>query len=724
MNGLLSRIGSAAATRPWRFVTAWVMAAVFAVAAAGAVGGTFEDEYGMPGTEVQRAADLLTERFPGRAGTEAHIVVHSSTRDVPASVLRVVQHRAGRLADVTAAGPPAVSADGRTALLRVQYGVELGDLVPAQELEALEDAAAPARRAGFTTEYGGPVIDQVFEPGRSELVGFALAAVILLVVFGSLLAASLPLAISAVGLGIGMSLVTVLAGVTRVSTYAPTLAAMVGIGVGVDYALFVVARHRTQLLAGTDVTASVAAAMRTAGRSVFFAGLTVLVAICGLVLSGSRNFMTMGFATAVVVAVCMTAAITLLPALLGLAGTRVLSKRVRRALEAGTYRASSRRPLAARWGELAVGRPWSCLIISLCLVLTLAAPLLAMDLGEGDAGNEPTSKTNRRAYDLIAVGFGPGANGPLTIAVDLRQGRVDLSVLQRRLAEVDGVASVAPPVLNATQDTAVLSVVPTTAPQDAQTADLVAQLRSRVLPAGAGITGPTAGAMAFSERTQERLPHVVGGVVLVSLVLLVMVFRSIVAPIKAAIMNLLSVGAAYGAVVALFQWGWGKDLLGLEAAVPVNAFVPVFMFAILFGLSMDYEVFLLSRVREEWDRTHDRRRSVVEGLAGTAPVITSAALIMIAVFAGFGFNDRVPVKMMGVGMAVAVLVDATLVRMVLVPSTMVLLGRWNWWLPGWLERRLPTLPVEVPEQARPAAPGRTARPVEGGAVLPASTTRT
>jgi RND superfamily putative drug exporter len=330
-----------------------------------------------------------------------------------------------------------------------------------------------------------------------------------------------------------------------------------------------------------------------------------------------------------------------------------------------------------------------------------------MDLGEGDAGNEPTSKTNRRAYDLIAVGFGPGANGPLTIAVDLRQGRVDLSVLQRRLAEVDGVASVAPPVLNARQDTAVLSVVPTTAPQDAQTADLVAQLRSRVLPAGAGITGPTAGAMAFSERTQERLPHVVGGVVLVSLLLLVLVFRSIVAPIKAAVMNLLSVGAAYGAVVALFQWGWGKDLLGLQAAVPVNAFVPMFMFAILFGLSMDYEVFLLSRVREEWDRT--RTAAAASSRGSRARLRSSRAR---------PHHDRSlrrvrlqrprPVKMMGVGMAVAVLVDATLVRMVLVPSTMVLLGKWNWWLPRWLEERLPTLPVEVPEQARASAPGRTA----------------
>jgi RND superfamily putative drug exporter len=497
-----------------------------------------------------------------------------------------------------------------------------------------------------------------------------------------------------------MSIVTALAALTSISTIAPTVAAMGGIGVGIDYSLIIVSRHRQQLLDGMAVETSVAQANATAGRSVVFAGMTVLIAICGLAFSGVPNFVMMGVSTAVVVAVAMVAAVTLLPALLGLARLRVLPRRTRRALPSA---AADKTPLTGRWAAHAARHPWRYGIASTVVLLVLGAPVFAMQLGQSDAGSEPTSSTSRRAYDLVTAGFGAGANGPLVVAVDLD--RASVTGLRDRIAAVPGVAAVEAPVINDAGDAAVLTVLPTTGPQEDATDALVSTLREQVLPPGASVTGATASFMDFNQRLQDRLPLVIAVVVGSSFLLLVLVFRSLVAPLKAAVMNLLSIGAAYGAVVALFQWGWGTTVLGLEQAVPVNAFVPMFMFAILFGLSMDYEVFLLSRVREAWDRTGSAHGSVVEALGSTGRVITSAALSMTAVFAGFAMDDVVAVKMMGVGMAVAIFVDATLVRLVLVPATMVLLGRWNWWLPAWLDRVLPAsvhaphLPARDPEPA-------------------------
>jgi putative drug exporter of the RND superfamily len=469
---------------------------------------------------------------------------------------------------------------------------------------------------------------------------------------------------------------------------------MVGIGVGIDYALLVLARHRQQLLEGVDVRTSIARANATAGRSVVVAGTTVLVAICGLALSGVPNFVMMGVATAIVVAVAMVAAVTLLPALLSLVGLRVLGRKARRALADGrAVPAASREPLAGRWAARTSRRPVAFALASLVVLLALSAPVLDMRLGQSDAGSEPTSNTSRRAYDLVAAELGPGSNGPLLVVADLQE-PVDVAGLRDRLATTPGIVAVGDPVYDAAGTVALLTAVPATGPQDVATDDLVSLLRDGLLPDGVRVTGATASFMDFNQRLQDRLPLVIGVVVLSSLVLLTFLFRSAVAPVKAAVMNLLSVGAAFGAVVALFQWGWGTSVLGLEQAVPVSAFVPVFMFAILFGLSMDYEVFLLSRVREEWERTGDARLSVVAGVGATGRVITSAALIMVAVFCGFALDDAVGIKMMGVGMAVAIAVDATLVRLVLVPSTMVLLGRWNWWLPAWLDRLLPAAPSD------------------------------
>jgi RND superfamily putative drug exporter len=697
MNTLLSRLGGAAARRPWRVLAAWLLAAVAVVGIAATAGGTLADDYTMPGTDSQHANDLLEARFPAQAGATARIVLHARDRAVPVASIASVSERVRRLPHVTGITPAGVAADGRTAVLAVQYDVPVTAVQPKEAAAALESAAAPARAAGLTTEFGGEVLDNVYEQGKADVIGFGLAAVILLVAFGSALAAGLPLAIAALGLGIGMTLVSVLAAFTHVSTIAPTLAAMVGIGVGIDYSLFIVARHRQQLLEGMAVHESVARAIGTAGRSVVFAGSTVLVAICGLAFSGVPNFVTMGFATAIVVAVSMVAAITLLPALLGLAGKRVLPRRVRR-----QARSLDREPAASRWARQVTRRPWPYLLGSLAVLVALAAPTLSLQLGQSDAGSEPTSNTDRRAYDLVAQGLGRGANGPLLLVADLKRLPFEsLPALGAKLASLPGVVSVSPVTVSPNHDAAVITVVPSTGPQEDATDALVRSLRRDVLPAGVSVTGPTAAYIDFNRRLQDRLPLVIGVVVAASFLLLVLVFRSVIAPAKAAVLNLLSIGAAYGAIVALFQWGWGTSLLGLERAVPVTSFVPMFMFAILFGLSMDYEVFLLSRIREEWDRTGDSRESVVAGLAGTGRVITSAALIMVAVFAGFALDTSVTIKMMGVGMAVAIFVDATVVRMVLVPATMVLLGRWNWWLPAWLDRLLPQVSLQEPSAVVP-----------------------
>ena len=697
MSTLLSRLARVATRRPWHVLGGWLLAAVLAFGLAGSTGGALVDDYTMPGTDSQAGTDLLRERFPGAAGTQARIVVHAADGRLDPQVLEQVAVRAAAVDHVSAVEPARSSPDGRTALLTLQYDVPVTSVDEVAAVEQLRRAAAPATEAGWQVELGGEVPDQVYEQGLSEVIGFAAAAVILLLAFGSAVSAGLPLVVAALSLGIGLSLVTLVARLTTVSSLVPTIAAMVGIGVGIDYALLLVSRHRQELLDGADVTTALQRAMASAGRSVVFAGVTVLVAICGLALSGVPNFIMMGIGTAIVVLVAMTAAVSLLPALLVLAGPRVLGRRVRRRLRAGTWRPRTSQPLAARWAARTARRPRLFAALSLGVLLLLCAPVLSMDLGQSDAGSESTGSTTRRAYDLVEAGFGRGANGPLLVVADLRAASaVDPTALRETLVDVPGVAAVERPVLDADRTVALLTVIPTTGPQDAATEQLVVHLRDDVLPDHVRVTGSAAAFLDFNQRLQDRLPLVVGVVVLTSTALLVLVFRSLVAPVKAAAMNLLSVGAAFGAVVALFQWGWGTSALGLDGSVPVSAFVPVFLFAILFGLSMDYEVFLLSRVREEWVRTQDPVGSVVAGLGATGRVITSAALIMVTVFAGFALDDVVAIKMMGVGMAVAIAVDATIVRLVLVPATMVLLGRWNWWLPGPLDRLLPVLPGHAP----------------------------
>lgn len=562
-------------------------------------------------------------------------------------------------------------------------------------------------------EMGGNLFYAFSDPdgGASELIGLLAAAAILFLAFGSLVAAALPIGMAVFGLTIGVATMTVLAGVTEVPTFAPVLGSMVGLGVGIDYALFVLARHRECLARGLDPQAAAGRAVATAGRPVVFAGGTVVVSILGLAVA-NVPFMTVGgLAVSIVVLTMVLASVTLLPAFLGAAGPRLArAGRIGRALQTRKPgRLTRRRDPAAGAAHAAGWRRWighvsrhpvPYAVGAAGLLLTATLPVLGLRVGLPDDGALPQSRTERRAYDLVAEGFGPGTNGPLVIAADPSGDRGVVDRLVEGVAADPGIASVAPTHIDRATGIATLVVFPTTSPQDKATADTIARLRTEVLPAAIGhgparahVGGAAASLSDVGQRTSQRLPVFVAAVLAMSFLLLMLVFRSILVPLKAVLLNLLSIGAAYGIMVAVFQWGWGSALIGLEATVPIVSFIPMFLFAILFGLSMDYEVFLLSRVREEYLRTGDNGTAIVEGVSRTARIITSAALIMVAVFLSFAVAEDPSTKMFGLGLATAIFIDATVVRMVLVPATMTLLGRTNWWLPKWLDRMLPRGPV-------------------------------
>ena len=709
MSRILYRLGNGAAAHPWRTIAAWLLVIGIAVAASSMFGGTPEDDYNVPGARAQRGIEMLRDHVPGGGGAQAQVVVHD--KDGTPLDRAIVSDLAQRLAAVPHAGqvtPPRISDDGDTALLTVTYDVPVTDpdITGAKGLDPLERAIAPAQEQGLQAELGGelPASAQQAMGGTGELAGIVVALLLVVLAFGSVTAAGLPLAIAFTGLGVGSAGIAVLAAATDVSTAAPTVATMVGLGVGIDYALLLVTRHVEFLTAGHDRRVAAGRAAATAGRSVVFASATVLVSLMGLRLAGLPVYSSFGFATAIAVLAVMAAAITLVPALCGLAGNRLLPRKVRKARKAGTtartgegpVTTTARRPLTARWAATVARRPLPAALAALLFLLTLAAPTLGMRTWPQDGSSNSTDTTIRRAYDLVADEFGPGANGPFTVVVDrakLTDG--DVTRLANRIAGQPGIADVGTPQTTPDGAIEVFEVEPTTGPADPKTSDLVQTLRHDVLPDGAELTGTTPFFADISGMLAERLWLVVGFVVSVSVLLLAMAFRSVVVPLKAAVMNLLSIGAAYGVLTAAFQWGWAGGLLGLDHPVAVSSWIPILMFAILFGLSMDYEVFLLSRIREDWLRTGDARGSVERGLTSTGRVISSAAAIMVAVFLGFATEADAVVKQLGFGMAVAIVLDATAVRMVLVPATMTMLGRWNWWLPAWLDRLLPTIEAET-----------------------------
>ncbi|MFI5527714.1 MMPL family transporter [Kitasatospora sp. NPDC051853] len=733
----LLRLGASAARHPWRVIAAWLAAAALAVLAAVTVGGRTADSMTAPGLDSQRAAQLIERAGTGQEGMTAQVVVTpldgGATFLDPGSArtaLTQLRTEVQRLPHVLGTSDPVgaldaggdaavrgglVSADGRIAVVRVQYPDQ--SRLSAEDLHALVGLGDRLRaELPLRIEMGGSLFYAFSDPdgGVSELIGLFAAAAILFLAFGSLVAAALPIGMAVFGLTVGVATMTVLAGVTDVPAFAPVLGSMVGLGVGIDYALFVLARHREYLARGLDPREAAGRAVATAGRPVVFAGGTVVVSILGLAVA-NVPFMTVGgIAVSIVVLIMVVASVTLLPAFLGAAGPRLARAgrigRLGRALRTGRPGRPARRPDPAAGAVRAAGWrrwighvsrhpvPYAAGAAGLLLAATL--PVLGLRVGLPDDGSLPPSRTERRAYDLVAEGFGPGTNGPLVIAADPAG---DPGVLDRLVATVaadPGIASVVPTHTDRATGIATLVVFPTTSPQDKATADTIARLRTDVLPTAIGpgparahVGGAAASLSDVGQRTSERLPLFVAAVLAMSFLLLMLVFRSVLVPLKAVLLNLLSIGASYGIMVAVFQWGWGGALIGLEATVPIVSFIPMFLFAILFGLSMDYEVFLLSRVREEYLRTGDNGTAIVEGISGTARIITSAALIMVAVFVSFAVADDPSTKMFGLGLATAILVDATVVRMVLVPATMTLLGRTNWWLPKWLDRLLPRGPV-------------------------------
>ena len=732
MHALLNRLGRFCARRHWWVVATWLVLLASLLLINRTFGGEYVNDYNVPGSESSRGLEKLDADFAAASGYSGFIVFHADKGKVQAQSKAVKQSMAavGKLPHVVSAsdpleekGSPNVSKDGSLVKAPVAF-----DVVPASldqsYLEELDDATNPARSAGLEVEYGGAAgdIGKQADDAVSETIGLVLALILLLFMFAAMAAAAIPLIAAVFSVGAGLSIVGLLAAQTNFPTTAPTVATLLGLGVAVDYGLFQVARNVEHLESGMPVESAVGRTNSTSGAAIVVAGSTVVIAILGLYVASVPFVGAMGAASAIVVAVTMTAALTLTPAMLGIAGQRILRRRERAAQNAeveaaqqdpaghavrlaalqAEREAEHEHSAFARWGRMVSARPWPWAIGATALLVVLAIPMLSMQLGQLDAGTDPKSDSSRKAYDLIAAEFGPGANGPLTIVVELPKESQSatqklLNQLTKQLSNTDGVASVGQPAVNKSATVAVITVIPTTAPQDAATEDLVDTIRSDVLAdqdEPTYLVGTVAGYADFTDRVSQRMPWLIGVVVLLALLLLTMAFRSLTIGIKAAVMNLLSVGAAYGVIVAVFQWGWGSSLVGIDETVPIPSFVPMLMFAIVFGLSMDYEVFLLSRVHEVYSASGDSRRAVAVGIGATARVITTAAAVMVAVFASFVLDDDPTIKMLAVGMAVAVLIDATIVRMVLVPATMSLLGSRAWWLPRWLDRIVPDLDLE------------------------------
>jgi RND superfamily putative drug exporter len=710
----LGRVAGLCYDRRRLVLALWVLTLIGLTVVAQVVGTHFQNTFSSGDTPSQQAANILSSRFPTKAGDTADVVFHTTAPITGAANRATIDRVVGELrplADVQSVTGPfqspvdhQVSRHGTIAYAVVQF-TTTSDKLPASSVHAVIDTAQAADHPGFNVQLGGAPISTVSAaaPGPSEGIGITAAMLIMLLAFGSVVAMGLPIITALFGLGIGIALLELVTHLLVVPTFAPEMAAMIGIGVGIDYALFIATRYRQGLFEGRDPRGAVVASLMTSGRSVLFAGGTVVISLFGLFLIGQPYMI--GLATACIAAVLMVlvAALTLLPALLGFAGRAIDKLHIPGLLKNGGPPPPT--GFWYRWSRFVQRRAWVTGTLAVLVLVLLALPLFSMRLAFTDAGNDPTSLTTRQAYDLLAQGFGPGFNGPLVVAVALPKdgGTSTVTHLRAAIADTSGVADVVPPQYNADHTGAVLVAIPTTSPQAAQTQTLVRVLRADVIPPvvqGTGVDAQVGGETAASIDGATFLGHrlflVIGAVLLLSFLLLMMVFRSVVLPLKAVIMNLLSVGAAYGVMVAVFEWGWLGGLVGIGQTGPIDPWIPVTMFTILFGLSMDYEVFLLSRIREEWLRTGDNSLAVADGLAVTGRIITAAAAIMFCVFASFIINDPLHIlKVFGLGLAVAVALDVTLVRMVLVPSLMELLGPVNWWMPRWLNRAVPTLGVEA-----------------------------
>ncbi len=704
--GLLERWARFAHRRRWYVIGGWVIGLVALAAFAQVFGGAYSNTFKLPGSEASAGQDLLEARFPQRSGESTDVVFKARAGIANAETKERIESLLAELrtipqvvsVDSPYEQPGAISEDGSIAVATVHWEKLSRDLATAN-IKALVKATEQAAGPGFQVEPGGRAVEHIEGMKfSSEAFGLLAAVVILFIAFGSLVAVGLPIGAALFGLGTGFPVLALVAAVLTMPEFTPQFASMIGIGVGIDYSLLVVTRFREGLHAGRSVEDSVAIAVSTAGRSVIFAGIVVAIAFLGLYAMGLPFIAALGTAGALVVGGSVLVALTLMPALLSLAGKRIDRWRVPFLHSKEGVDESS---AWYRLSRVIQQHPVMTLVPSALVLVVMSVPLLSMHMAFSDYGNNAPHLHTRKAFDLLKEGFGPGFNSPVVVITDLSHGGSDrVTEIGEALKATPGVVQVSPAIFNQAKDTVLFTAYPAESQQASSTSDLVKHLRETVLPGvvqGSGATtyvsGETAATVDISSRISERLPFLFIGVIGLSFILLMAVFRSVLVAVKAAIMNLLSIGASYGVLVAVFQWGWGAHLIGIEKG-PIEPFLPMMLFAILFGLSMDYEVFLISRIREEYLKTRDNATAVTHGLAATARVITAAAAIMVTVFLSFVLGDERVIKEFGLGLATAIFVDATIVRMVLVPSTMELLGEANWWLPRWLDRLLPNLNIE------------------------------
>ncbi|MFJ8855520.1 MMPL family transporter [Streptomyces sp. NPDC102437] len=705
-------------------VLIWLLALGGAATAAGFAGSAYSNDYEVPGTESGRATELLRSGFTDLGGDTDTIVWHTSDSTVRADDVRQTMtrtlHAVEELPGVGAVtgpygafGTAQISADGHTAYATVTFDQQVED-IPVQQARAVVDTAKAAATAHLQVELGGPAVALTEAPSvhLSEAIGVVVAAVVLFLAFGSLAASMLPIATALVSVGTAYAGTVLLGHLMTVADFAPMLGMLIGLGVGIDYALFIVTRHRGGLRRGLSVTEAAQTAVATTGRAVVFAGATVCIALLGMLILRLGFLNGVAIAASLTVVLTVAASVTLLPALLSFIGMRALSRRERARLAEHGPQPELPTGFAARWSAFVERHPKLLGACAAVVMLVLALPTFSLHLGTSDQGNNPASSTTRQAYDLLADGFGPGVNGPLTVAAQLdgADDRLAMDGLPATLRSTEGVASVGPVTYNNSGDTAFVTVVPKSAPQSEETSALVDRLRTDVLPkAGANtslqahVGGVTASYDDFARIIIGKLPLFVGVVIGFGCLLLLLAFRSIGIPLKAAVMNVAAVASSFGVVVAIFQWGWGSELLGLGSSGPIEPFLPVIMVSVLFGLSMDYQVFLVGRMYEEWLETRDNRRAVRVGLAETGRVINSAAVIMISVFLAFVLSGDRVIAMFGIALAAAVLLDAFVLRTLLVPALMHMLGGANWWLPRRLDRLLPRISIEPPEHGLPHA---------------------
>ncbi len=700
-----------AVRHPWRVLLGAILVLVALVVASRSLRGSFSDAFSIPNSEAQQAFDVLKARFPQSAGDSATVVVQAPAGvNDPATKTHVetLISELKALPEVVSVASPydqanSISPDGTIARINVQYDKKAHDIARSSVV-ALSQLRQSESSSGFRVEIGGQIINRIesMGPGSSEFVGVAAAVVVLLLAFGSVVAMGLPILTALLALGAGILLITIGARFATMPTFTPEFAAMIGLGVGIDYALLIVTRYREGLAHDLSVEDAVTNAAATAGRSVLFAGGTVMIAMFGLWLVGIPFMAYVGTAAAIVVAIAVVIALVVLPAVLKLIGRHIDSLHV-----PGTsvVARESEQGIAYRLSRSIQKNPLIAMAVSLALLVLLAIPFFSMQIGSSDAGNNPEKFTSRRAYDLLSQGFGPGFNGTIMVVTSISDPKgVDaVSALPDKIKQLPDVVAVTPPRFNADKTAATISVVPSSAPQAQQTATLVHRLRSEVASDTSGtgakayVGGTTAAFIDVSDVINSHLPEFFGAVIGLSFLLLLVVFRSVLVPLTAALMNLLAIGAAYGVLVAIFQWGWLGNLIGLSRGGPIESFLPMFLFAVLFGLSMDYEVFLVTRIHEEYLRTGDNSEAVARGLSVTTRLISAAAAIMVCVFLSFAFADNRIIKEFGIGLGTAIFVDATLIRMLLVPSIMQLLGDANWWFPSWLHfvPRLHVEPVPV-----------------------------